>query len=148
MAVRWRGSSRMSWGSFFLIFAAITTDNQSARGARPASDEAVRVLHFETMVYPIYAQVRLIEGVVVLRASTDGDGRVTGVTELSGPKALLSATKENLTKWRFGSPKPGTAVVVYWFRIRGVCEPPCHSGTEFYPPHIMVVTTGKMIATE
>jgi len=112
----------------------------------PVLDEGVEVLHFERMSYPLYAKVRSIGGVVVLRAALDADGVVMDVTPLSGPRALLDAPVENLKKWRFGKAKQRTILVVYWFRFRGLCESPCPSAFEFYPPNLAVITSGHEVA--
>jgi hypothetical protein len=113
----------------------------------PVLDEAVETLHAEPMIYPLYARVRAIEGVVVIRATVDLEGRVRETQALSGPKGLLSEPVENIKKWRFAQPGHSPVVVVYWFRIRGLCEPPCHTGFEFYPPNLAVITIGKELAT-
>jgi hypothetical protein len=97
--------------------------------------------------YPLYAKVRSVEGVVVVRGAISPEGSVVGVTALSGPKALIEMACENLRRWRFGKAKHGTAVVVYWFRFRGLCEAPCPSAFEFYPPNLAVITTGHQVAT-
>ncbi len=130
-----------------LMSVAIIGGGRLSAGVAPR-DSPVTVLHFERMTYPLYAKVRLIEGVVVLSAAIDAQGRVAAVSTVSGAKALLDESRENLKKWRFASSMPGSLVVVYWFRIRGQCEPPCPSEQEYYPPNLVVVTSGRMIATQ
>lgn len=129
-----------------MAYGVVVCDGGS--GQQSSDGEIAEVMHFEPMVYPLDARVRSIEGAVVLRASFDGEGRVLSVTALSGAKALVAKSIENLMNWRFASPRGGSAVVVYWFQIRGVCEPPCPSGFEFYPPNVAVITMGRMITTQ
>jgi hypothetical protein len=131
----------------FLLFAVAST-GQTGTENSPSLDENVSVLHFERMNYPLYAKVRHIQGAVVLQATADSLGQVSEPVALSGPKALLKESMENLKKWRFAKPRQATVVVVYWFRFSGLCEPPCPSGFEFYPPNLVVVTTGNPIVTE
>jgi outer membrane biosynthesis protein TonB len=100
------------------------------------------------MTYPLVAKIAHTEGAVVLRGTVDGEGRVSEASALSGPKALIKESVENLKKWTFTSPLNSTVIAVYWFRFRGLCELPCPSGFEFYPPNVVVVTTGSPIATE
>jgi TonB family protein len=100
------------------------------------------------MIYPLAARIAHIDGAVVLKATINPQGRVSGAVALSGPKALLGDTLENLKKWTFSAPRSSKVVVVYWFRIQGLCELPCPSGFEFYPPNVAVVVTGDPIVTE
>ena len=111
---------------------------------REAAATAVAI-HFERMVYPLNAKVRSIEGAVVLRGEVDGEGRVSKVSALSGPETLVAESCDNLKKWTFESPRPGAVIVVYWFRILGICEGACPSNFEFYPANIVVVSTGHQI---
>ena len=114
----------------------------------PVLDESVEVMHIERMAYPLVAKMSHIQGTVVLRGTVDSLGQVSEVSALSGPKALLKESMENLKKWRFARPRQDTVVAVYWFRFSGLCELPCLSGFEFYPPNLVVVTTGNPIVTE
>ncbi len=141
----WRTPRRLI-GSFLLIAAMGTA--QSRVETLPVLDENVRILHVERMIYPLTAKIGHKEGVVVLRATVDSEGRVSEAVPLSGPKALLKESAENLKKWTFTSPHSSAVLAVYWFRFQGLCELPCLSGFEFYPPNLVVVTTGTPIATE
>lgn len=131
-----------------VLLLAATGRGQSSTENPAVLDESVRALHVERMTYPLVAKIGHIEGAVVLRATVDSEGRVTEAVPLSGPKALLKESAENLRKWTFTSPRSSTVIAVYWFRFRGLCELPCLSGFEFYPPNIVVVTTGNPIATD
>jgi hypothetical protein len=131
---------------FLLLTGAGAAESPAERP--PVLNESVQLLHVERMGYPLIARIGHIEGAVVLQATIDSDGRVSEATALSGPKALLKESAENLRKWTFASPRSSTALAVYWFRFRGLCELPCPSGFEFYPPNLVVVTTGNPIATE
>lgn len=131
----------------FLLFVA-AGGAQPQAGDGPVLNETVIVLHVERMVYPLVAKMNHIEGAVVVRATVDPGGRVTEAVALSGPKALVRESVENLKKWTFARPHGATVFAVYWFRFRGLCELPCLSGFEFYPPNLVVVTTGTPIATE
>jgi Gram-negative bacterial TonB protein C-terminal len=108
----------------------------------------IEVLHFERQSYPLYARVRSISGVIILKATVNSTGSVSRVIVLQGPEALREESVKNLKHWRFAQPRPGDVIVVYWFRISGICEPPCQSGYEFYPPNLAVITTGSEVATQ
>jgi outer membrane biosynthesis protein TonB len=137
---------RASVGLF--VLSAISSTGQTALQERPVPDEQVNVLHFQRMDYPLYAKVRHIEGVVVVQASVDSTGQVIKAVALSGPKALLKGSVDNLRKWRFAASRQTDVIAVYWFRFSGLCEPPCPSGFEFHPPSLVIVTTGNQVVTE
>jgi len=122
-------------------------NGQSEGDERPIPKQNVEVLHFEPLTYPLFARVRSIQGIAVLKAIIDSGGKVSDVKVLSAPEALQQDAVNNLRQWRFSSPRGGWAIVVYWFRISGVCEPPCRSGFEVHPPNLVIVTTGSEIAT-
>lgn len=153
----WPSSYRMPRSIIVLLIWGLLTPGLScsndANTGQPVDDfyavldEVVETLHAEPMMYPLYARVRSIEGVVVARATVDSMGRVREAQALSGPKGLLGEPVENLKKWRFAHPSHNSVVVVYWFRLRGLCEPPCRSGFEFYPPNLAVITIGREVAT-
>jgi hypothetical protein len=129
------------------IWLALSSAGQPGLRHPPALDEGVEVLHFERMDYPLFAKVRSVAGVVVLSAAINSQGRVESVTPLSGPKALLDAPSENLKRWTFGKANQGDVVVVYWFRLSGLCEPPCPSAFEFHPPNFAIITAGHQVVT-
>lgn len=144
------GSAAPSLGAIvgLLLLLAVASAAQKGPENSPVLDENVAVLHVERLIYPLVAKLGHIEGTVILRATVDPEGRVSAVAALSGPKALLKESAENLKKWTFARPRGSTVLAVYWFRFRGLCELPCPSGFEFYPPNLVVVTTGNPIATE
>jgi hypothetical protein len=135
------------YGYAFLLCSASAVCQPTPENA-PILNENVQIVHVERMPYPLVARLGHVEGVVVLRATIDPSGNVSEVSALSGPKALLKEPMENLKKWTFVRPRQGTVVAVYWFRFSGLCELPCPSGFEFYPPNLVVVTTGNPIAIE
>jgi TonB family protein len=124
------------------MFAA---ENQATSTA--ASSKQIIVLHFERQVYPLYARLRAISGVVILKASIDSAGLVDRVAVLQGPEALREDAAKNLKRWRFAQPRQADVLVVYWFRISGLCEPPCESNYEFFPPNLAIISVGSEVAT-
>lgn len=125
---------------------ASPADDHQAR-SKTISGDQISVLHFERQTYPLYAKLRSISGVVILKAAIDSAGLVSAVTVLQGPEALRSDAAKNLKRWRFARPRQRDALVVYWFRISGLCEPPCESNYEFYPPNLAVISVGSQVAT-
>jgi hypothetical protein len=111
---------------------------------RGAVSHEPKILHFERLAYPLSAKVRAIQGLVVAEALVSPEGRIENAKVLSGPEALRGDTIASLKRWIFASSSPGKIIVVYWFRVSGLCEAPCPSGFEFYPPNFVIVTTGTM----
>ncbi len=111
-------------------------------GAEAAVPAIPQVRHFERLPYPLYARIRAIQGLVVVRAMVTPSGSIERAEVLSGPKSLQGDTISSLKKWTFASGAPGEIVVVFWFRLSGLCEAPCQSGFEFYPPNLAIITSG------
>ena len=148
----WRGFGRF-WGCFVFVVGSLAVgaafqdggSHLPATGNHQKGDEP-RIAHFEQMRYPLSARIRAVEGVVVLKGSVSSKGSVEQVSVLSGPPLLTEDAASNLRKWLFQSPLAGDVIVVYWFRISGLCEAPCPSSVEFHPPNLMVITTGRELA--
>jgi len=97
--------------------------------------------HIEDLSYPSIAYMAGIQGVVVVRATLDADGKVAEAEVLSGPEALTLLSVENTKKWHFEPNPEHSAIVVYNFRIEGVCQTEgVHSQMIVYPPNFAVVT--------
>lgn len=126
---------------------ALAIDGRGTDGPAIVRDESVVALHAESLIYPLDARLHAVQGVVVISATINPEGRVAAARALSGPSRLLSSSIQNARKWRFAGRGQRTAIVVYWFRIRGQCEPPCRSGFEFYPPNLVVITVGRETVT-
>lgn len=111
----------------------------------PVLDDSVKVIHFESLKYPIAARVTNIEGVVVVKAILDEQGGVSSVEPLSGPKQLLSDCAANASKWKFQPSSSKTVILVYDFRIVGLCSQDCGSQFIYRPPNLAVITAGAMV---
>jgi TonB family protein len=111
----------------------------------PVFDETIKPIYFETLTYPLMARISHVQGVVVLRVTLNNEGRVVSATPISGPKALLSDCVANSRKWRFEPTAEKIAVIVYEFRIDGLCQLPCASQFTFRPPNAARITTGEAV---
>jgi TonB family protein len=78
-----------------------------------------RLASFVDMPYPLVARAARIQGVVVVRVGFDENGRVTTAAGVSGARALVDASLENVKKWTFKPRSGKTAVIVYDFSIDG-----------------------------
>ena len=86
------------------------------------NDKDATVISFEDMPYPLLACVSSLQGVVVVRASLDQDGKVLSAKAISGPDLLAKDALANIRKWHFDPNGNKTAIVVYEFRlIEGEC---------------------------
>lgn len=110
-------------------------------------NEDVEVLHAERMAYPLGGRVHVVQGAVVVKVELGKDGAVRQVSPVSGPKLLIGDCLTNAKKWQFRRAGRGVAFIVYLFHIKGVCELPCPSNFEFYPPNVVGVSMGSPLAT-
>lgn len=109
------------------------------------SQDHAPVLSFETLNYPIAARVKHVEGIVVVRAEYDETGRVRSAEALSGLKELVSESVGNARKWRFRVTTAGSCIIVYQFRIDGLCNLPCPSHFIVRPPNLAVISIGEAV---
>lgn len=112
---------------------------------RPIFNEAMRPMEWKELAYPLVAKLKRIEGTVVVWTKIDGEGRVLASRAISGPKDLIPEVLANSRKWRFHPNESMAAVIVYRFRIRGLCELPCVSQFLFEPPNFATVTIGTAV---
>ena len=111
----------------------------------PILDEDVKPLYFETLAYPVMARISRIQGVVVIRVMLSDDGTVVSARPISGPKELIPECLANSKKWRFEPTPDKMAVIIYEFRIDGLCQLPCASQFTFRPPNSARITTGEAV---
>jgi hypothetical protein len=97
------------------------------------------------MKYPLFAHSTGVQGVVVVRAASDGQGRVVSVDALSGAKALITDSLANAAKWQFRPSSPRVVIIVYEFRIEGLCGQECGGQFVYKPPNVAVITAGAMV---
>lgn len=109
---------------------------------KPILDESIEVLHAEALDYPTLARQARVQGIVVIHANLDASGRVVSTSAVSGSKALIQVCLSNSTKWQFKPNQPNEAVIIYDFRLEGVCMlPSCNrSFFSFRPPNVALIT--------
>jgi Gram-negative bacterial TonB protein C-terminal len=112
----------------------------------PIMDEDVKPIFVEPLNYPLQARLQHVQGVVVILVRTDGSGNVVYSRVVSGPKSLISDCLSNSKKWRFQPSLEKAAVIVYTFKIEGLCKLPCSSQFIFRPPNAVSITVGDPIA--
>lgn len=99
--------------------------------------------YFEEMTFPLNARLTHTEGTVVILANLNEQGRVIASTALSGAKALIPEAVSNSKRWRFQPNSRKSVILVYVFRIEGVCHLPCRSQFLFHPPNLATITIGE-----
>ncbi len=109
-------------------------------------NEEIEVSHFERMNYPLAGRIHVVEGAAVVKVDIQNNGIVTNATAISGPKLLIDECVKNALKWRFNRASRGKALIVYLFQIKGLCELPCPSNFEFYPPNLVIISIGSPLA--
>jgi hypothetical protein len=104
-----------------VLFLSQCAGGVSAQQDSTIDDKDVHVVHFEDLSYPRIALVSHTEGIVVVRVTLDAAGGVVSATALSGPNLLIAASTGNAKKWKFAPNSQSAAVIVYNFRISGLC---------------------------
>ena len=84
-------------------------------------DSDLKVLGFEKTLYPHIAMVAHVEGVVVVRVKLDDQGHVVEAVAISGTELLIPGCLTNARKWQFQPNSQKAAIIVYNFRLKGVC---------------------------
>jgi TonB family protein len=98
-----------------------------AQQSGTVDDKSIRVLSFEELKYPALGLTARIQGIVVVQAKLDDEGRVTDVVALSGNEILVPSTLANVKRWRFQPNKQRAVVVVFNFTL----EPGCYKRDRF-----------------
>jgi len=108
-------------------------------------NEDMKLLHFIELDYPLSARLSHVQGVVAVRVTLDAEGIVKSATAISGPKLLIQDSIENAKKWQFKAGSGRAAVIIYHFKIEGLCNLPCRSQFSFWPPNLAVITMGEAV---
>jgi TonB family protein len=121
----------------FILFAST-----SAQQENTILDNSVEVRDFRELAYPAVALHTNIQGIVVVRVKLDDQGNVIDATALSGAPALVQPSIDNAKTWRFQGNSSRAAVLVFNFRIEGLCFSASWSSQMiFYPPNFATITT-------
>ena len=129
-----------------IAISALTAGFLAAGENATIFNEEIKPLSFATLDYPLVARLTRVQGVVVVRVTLGEDGRVLDSSAISGPEKLIADCVANSKKWRF-QPNPGrVAVIVYQFKLEGLCLSGCPSRTTFWPPNLVTVITGDAVA--
>lgn len=123
-------------------FLAVST-LVSLRAQKPTflSDNEMHLLDYEDLLYPAVGRSAHIQGVVVVRAILDDQGRVVKATAISGAEPLVPACLTNAKKWRFRPNASKMAVIVYNFRLIDTISKSGCSHFELAPPNFATVTS-------
>jgi TonB family protein len=103
-------------------------------------DEDISVTSFAEMGYPTIARVARIQGMVVVHLDLDTQGRVRTARVVSGPKLLVGDVLVNARKWAFKPNATKAAVLVYDFRVDGLCETESAGFFRLQPPNRVLIT--------
>jgi TonB family protein len=93
-----------------------------AQGDATVFDDNMSRVTSADMAYPSVAMAARLQGVVVVAVTLDDEGRVTSASATSGLKALIPDSLGNAKKWTFKPSAQKRAVIVYDFRIEGLCQ--------------------------
>ena len=112
----------------------------SAQRDRTVLNSDMNLVDFSDMAYPKVALAAHIEGVVVVWATLDDEGKVAEAKAISGDNTLLPDCLANAKKWRFRPNAQKAAVIVYNFRLTaGLSKSGC-SHFSLLAPNFATVT--------
>jgi hypothetical protein len=86
-----------------------------------------------------------VEGTVVVWTTLDEEGKVISAKAISGERSLVSDCIANAKNWRFHSNVHKAAVIIYRFKIKGLCNLPCPSQFRVEPPNFVNITAGNAV---
>ena len=112
---------------------------------KPILNEDIGIVDFEILDYPRIAMLARVQGAVVVRVKVGSDGSVAAATAVSGPKLLITDALSNARKWHFRPEKSRDVVIVYIFKIEGLCNGSCPSSFSFSPPNVATITTAEHV---
>ena len=141
---------RLRWDAISInvfLFLAFPGNGLQSEDSNPPPllNEEIEVSHAERMSYPLLARIGAVTGAVVVKVELQAGGTVRSSSAISGPKLLLDECAKNAKKWTFTRLGSGSAFIIYVFQVKGVCELPCPSNFEYYPPNLVMVTIGSPI---
>jgi hypothetical protein len=109
----------------------------------PIRDEEFKLQHFVPLDYPVFARTTHVQGIVTVRVELDENGGVVTATAVSGPEALIPGSVSNAKKWSFQPNKTKRAIIIYDYRIEGMCQSPCATHFVVRPPNIATIMVGE-----
>jgi TonB family protein len=122
------------------LLAVIPLASVPAQQDKPISDTDMKVIDFEDLGYPPLARAVRVQGVVVVRVRLDNDGKVVEATAISGSDLLVPESLANAKKWRFKPNARRAAVIVYNFRLVGICKSSAVSFSTLQEPNFVTIT--------
>jgi hypothetical protein len=108
-------------------------------------NETIAPTYFEELSYPLAARLTHTVGTVIILVKLGNKGEVLSSTAISGSKNLISDCLANAKRWRFQPNARKTAIIVYRFKIEGLCNLPCKSHFQFEPPNFVTIVTGEPV---
>lgn len=129
---------------FMLFFSGGLLAQQNE--PEPVYNETIeQPIYYEPLEYPRLARQSNTQGIVVIRAKLDREGKVLSAVGISGPRFLIPVCLSNIKKWQFRNTS-SEVVILYDFRLEGFCvSEPCQSLFTFRPSNVAVITAGKQL---
>ena len=105
------------------------------------TDDDMKVVTFEDMKYTALGRTARVQGIVVVRAKLDDQGKVVDAVAISGNQVFVPDCIANARRWRFRPNAQRAAIIVYNFRLSdGISNSGCdHFMLE--PPNFATITT-------
>jgi hypothetical protein len=105
------------------------------------SNNSMKLVNFEDLEYPTIGRTAHVQGVVVLKANLDDEGKVVGATAISGPEPLIPDCLANAKKWRFRPNAKKSVVIIYNFKLTDAISKSGCSHFMLEPPNFVTITS-------
>jgi TonB family protein len=124
------------------LFAVMPLVGLEAQQGSEQRDDRVTIAYYEELRYPPLAFQARIQGVVVIQAKLDDDGKVVDSSAIWGSKYLIPDCLANAKKWRFQPGSSETVVIVYRFYFgENACTGTNYSSFELIPPNFASISS-------
>ena len=123
--------------SLIVAWALLPLFSTTAKQEITLHDKDMTIASAEDLSYPLNAYN--IQGVVVVQAKLDNNGKVVMATAVSGDERLIPDCLANTKKWRFQPNPQRAAIIVYNFRHTGSCKVETSMST-VQPPNFVSIT--------
>ena len=130
------------WSGLLVGLLVLVMGGQSiGQASETITDDEIKVVDFQEMRYPLAARLSHIEGVVVVKLTLNSNGEVAHASAISGPKLLIADVLKNAETWKFHPNPQAWVILVYNFRIRGLCHGTGSSQFIFEPANFASITS-------
>lgn len=123
------------------LIAGASRLQTSAQQDAFVSNNDMKLVDFEDLEYPTIGRTAHVQGVVVLKANLDDQGKVVGAAAISGPEPLIPDCLANAKKWQFRRNAKKSVVIIYNFKLTDAGSKSGCNHFMLEPPNFATITS-------